>query len=64
MPEYRRLYVPGGTYFFTVNLRDRKQRLLTDHIDVLTAVFDDVHARHPFENLAYIILPDLSLIHI
>jgi putative transposase len=28
MPEYRRNRVPGGTIFFTVNLRDRRSDLL------------------------------------
>lgn len=27
--------VAGATYFFTVNLLNRKQTLLTDHIDTL-----------------------------
>ena len=27
MPNYRRLLVPGGCYFFTVNLHDRNSRL-------------------------------------
>lgn len=35
MPDYRRNRVPGGTYFFTVNLLERNLRLLTDHIDLL-----------------------------
>lgn len=28
MPDYRRFRIPGGTYFFTVNLLERKQDLL------------------------------------
>ncbi len=32
---YRRSDVVGATYFFTVNLLDRKQTLLTDHILLL-----------------------------
>jgi putative transposase len=28
MPDYRRNRVPGGTYFFTVNLLERNSRLL------------------------------------
>jgi hypothetical protein len=28
MPNYRRAFVPGGCWFFTVNLLDGKQRLL------------------------------------
>ena len=35
IPNYRRIRVPGGTYFFTVNLLDRDSRLLTDRIGVL-----------------------------
>ncbi|NWM24956.1 transposase, partial [Escherichia coli] len=32
MVAYRRYYLKGGTWFFTVNLRNRKSRLLTEHI--------------------------------
>jgi hypothetical protein len=39
MTSYRRNFVPGGCQFFTVNLADRKSRLLTDHVDVLRAAF-------------------------
>ena len=35
MPNYRRARVQGGCWFFTVNLLDRKQRLLVDHIAAL-----------------------------
>jgi hypothetical protein len=35
MPDYRRNRVPGATYFFTVNLRDRRSDLLVTHIDAL-----------------------------
>ena len=35
MPNYRRAFVPGGCWFFTANLLDRRRRLLTDHIDLL-----------------------------
>ena len=30
MPIDRRLDVPGGAYFFTLTLRDRRRRLLTE----------------------------------
>jgi len=34
MTEYRRAYVPGGSWFFTVNLAERKtNRLLVKKID-------------------------------
>ncbi len=29
MSEYRRYYIKGGTWFFTVNLRNRRSQLLT-----------------------------------
>ena len=35
MPNYRRNFVAGGMLFFTVNLLERQQTLLTDHIDLL-----------------------------
>ena len=39
MPHYIRARIPGGTYFFTVALLERRQRLLTGHIDSLRAAF-------------------------
>ena len=40
MPDYRRVWVPGGTFFFTVNLLERRNRhLLVEHIDHLRAAF-------------------------
>ncbi len=35
MSVYRRNYVAGGAYFFTVNLLDRKKTLLVDYVDCL-----------------------------
>jgi len=36
MTDYRRYRIPGGTYFFTVNLLERHPNdLLIRHIDVL-----------------------------
>jgi hypothetical protein len=37
VPDYRRNRVPGGTFFFTVNLLDRRSGLLVTHIDALRA---------------------------
>jgi putative transposase len=36
MSNYRRHYVPGGTWFFTVNLQNRQSDLLT--VILLTCV--------------------------
>jgi len=35
MPNYRRAFVPGGCWFFTANLLDRRSNLLTDQIEAL-----------------------------
>lgn len=37
MPDYRRNRIPGGTYFFTVNLLNRRRRLLVEHVEALRA---------------------------
>jgi putative transposase len=58
MANYRRNFLPGGSYFCTVNLSDRRRALLTDHIDLLRAAFRQVRARHPFTIEAAVILPD------
>ena len=58
MTSYRRNFVPGGSYFFTVNLADRRARLLTNHIGLLRSAFRDTRTRHPFTIDAIVILPD------
>lgn len=58
MPNYRRLFVPGGTYFFAVNLLNRSQDLLTEHIEALRRSYAYVARRHPFETVAIVVLPD------
>ena len=58
MTSYRRNFVPGGSYFFTVNLLDRRSRLLTENIELLRGAFRDVHKGHPFTIEATVVLPD------
>ena len=58
MSNYRRMRVPGGTYFFTVNLLERHRRLLVEHIDELRCSFRDAKRSRPFEIIAIVILPD------
>ena len=48
MPDYRRNRVPGGTFFFTVNLLDRRSNLLVAQIDALRDAVRQVRARAPF----------------
>ena len=58
MTNYRRNFISGGSYFFTVNLADRRLHLLIEHIDLLRAAFRYAQARHPFEIAATVVLPD------
>jgi putative transposase len=58
MTTYRRNFVAGGTYFFTVNLAERRLQLLTDNIELLRAAFRDTRRRHPFTIDAIVVLPD------
>lgn len=58
MPNYRRVFVPGGCYFFTVNLLERKRTLLTDPIDLLRDCVRTVRRLHPFHIDAWVVLPD------
>jgi putative transposase len=58
MTAYRRNLVAGGSYFFTVNLAERRLRLLTDNIELLRSAFRDTRRRHPFAIDAIAVLPD------
>jgi putative transposase len=59
MTQYRRYFIPGATWFFTVNLAERKgNRLLIDEVDRLRAAFRTVQAVHSFRIDAAVILPD------
>jgi putative transposase len=39
MVRYRRNFIPGGTYFFTVTLADRASSALVDNVTALRMVF-------------------------
>ena len=59
MPDYRREWCQGGTYFFTVNFLQRQNNnLLTKHIDLLREVVFSVKQRHPFLIHGWVVLPD------
>ena len=59
MTNYRRLYIEGATWFFTVNLAQRKNKsLLVDEIDLLRQSFRYVKKRHPFVTNAIVIMPE------
>ncbi len=59
MSNYRRAWCLGGTYFFTVNLLQRKNNtLLTSNIEDLRAVIKNVRKHHPFIIHGWVVLPD------
>ncbi|CAI08005.1 putative transposase, fragment [Aromatoleum aromaticum EbN1] len=58
MPDYRRNRVPGGTYFFTVNLLERSRSTLVTHVDALREAVRKVRAHRPFHIDAWVVLPD------
>jgi putative transposase len=59
MPEYRRVKIKGGTYFFTLVTYHRQPIFSSSsHCHHLLAAVKHVANYHPFELLAYCILPD------
>jgi len=58
MPNYRRAFVPGGCWFFTVNLLERRKTLLVDRIDDLREAVEKTRHRYPFVIDAVVVLPD------
>jgi len=53
MPDYRRYWVAGGSYFFTVNLLERVR-----HVDALRDAVRGVREARPFHIDAWVLLPD------
>ena len=58
MPNYRRVFVPGGCWFFTANLLDRRETLLTDNIEALREATRWTQERYPFHIDAFVVLPE------
>ena len=56
--RYRRADTAGGTYFFTVNLAERRSDLLVRYIDDVRAAMNTVKAAHPFAIVAMAVLPE------
>ena len=48
MFHYIRAFGPGGTFFFTGALLERRRRWLAEHIGALRAAFIAVHSQKPF----------------
>jgi len=58
MPDYRRYRIPGGTYFFTVNLLEWRLDLLVRHIGELRVAVRATKRDRPFHIDAWVVLPD------
>jgi len=59
MSTYRRVFAPGGTYFFTVVTYQRAPIFSRgSNVDALRAAFRTVRASRPFDIDAIVILPD------
>ncbi|MGR3503628.1 REP-associated tyrosine transposase [Pseudaestuariivita sp.] len=58
MTSYRRRFVPGGTYFFTVALAERGSGALVAHIDALRVAWAQTVTERPFHTDAICVLPD------
>ncbi|GGX57071.1 REP-associated tyrosine transposase [Saccharospirillum salsuginis] len=58
MPNYRRSRLAGGTYFFTVTLKDRSSRLLTENIESLRSAIKQTREKYPFKIDSWVVLPE------
>jgi len=59
MPEYRRLWIPGGTFFFTVVTYKRRPILCRDESRAaLRKAITDTRINYPFETIAWVLLPN------
>ena len=59
MANYRRAKIEGATYFFTVNLLERRDNsLLVQEIDTLRNVVRRVKGKYPFRIDGWVVLPD------
>ena len=59
MSNYRRIRVPGGSYFFTLVAHDRRPVLVNENVRAaLRAAVQAVREEHPFYVEAWVLLPD------
>ncbi len=58
MVNYRRNLVPGGTYFFTVALANRRSSVLAENVGALRSAFKKTRMEKPFKIDAIVILPE------
>lgn len=58
MSNYRRNKISGASYFFTLCLRNRQSKLLTEHIQELRIAYKKTQTKKPFVTEAMVVLPD------
>jgi putative transposase len=59
MPDYRRIFIEGGTYAFTVVTHHRQPLFLdSTNLDILFTAIQKTQQLYPFDQIAYCILPD------
>lgn len=59
MPDFRRHRVPGGCYFFTLKLLERRGGMVpVDRVEALRAAVCHARAASPFRIDAWVVLPD------
>lgn len=58
MVQYRRNFIAGGTYFFTVTLSGRRKDWLVAHIDLLRNAVHETKRDQPFHIDAMVVLPE------
>ncbi len=58
MSRYRRAWIEGGTFFFTLTLTDRSSDLLVRQIARFRRAYAMAQKRLPFETIAICVLPD------
>ena len=59
MPNYRRMYVPGGTYFFTIVTYQRQPIFANpENISLLRKAITTIKIEMPFTIIGAVILPD------
>lgn len=59
MPNYRRIRIPGVTYFFTVVTYKRRKILTTpESRQILRTMINEVRQQHPFTIRGWVLLPE------
>jgi putative transposase len=57
--RYRRAFIPGGSFFFTL-VTEKRRAIFNDerNVDTLRAAFANIKAQRPFDIDAIVIMPD------